>query len=91
MINLSQETEALAKRLAAAERLSVEDAIRQALEERARASGIEMQPRRAPRDASPEAVAARIARFDEMTRKVAAAPINDPRPISEIVADLNAL
>jgi antitoxin VapB len=87
MINLSQETEALAKRLAAAERLSVEDAIRQALEERARASGIVPKARR-PRDASPEAVAAR---FDEMTRRIAAAPINDPRPISEIVSDLNAL
>jgi antitoxin VapB len=38
MINLSQETEALAKRLAAAQSLSVEDAIRLALEEKARAA-----------------------------------------------------
>jgi hypothetical protein len=35
MINLSQGTEALAKRVAAAQSLSVEDAIRQALEARA--------------------------------------------------------
>ena len=40
MIELSQETEALARRLAAAQRLSVEDAIRQALEERARKAGL---------------------------------------------------
>ena len=37
MISLSQETEDLAKRLAAAQRLSVEDAIRLALVEKARA------------------------------------------------------
>jgi antitoxin VapB len=90
MIQLSEETEALARRLAAAQRLSVEDAIRRALEERARAAGIVPQARR-PRDASPEAVAARNARFDEMTRRIAAAPINDPRPMSEIVDDLNSL
>ena len=84
MINLSQETEALAQRLAAAQRLSVEATIQRALEAHARASGIAPQAQRT-RDASPEAVAARIARFD------AFAPINDPRPVSEIVDDLNAL
>jgi antitoxin VapB len=90
MINLSQETEALAKRLAAAQRLSLEEAVRQAIEERARSSGIEPRVRH-PRDASLEAIAARNARFDEMARKIATAPVNDPRPISEIVDDLNAL
>jgi hypothetical protein len=39
MINLSHETEILAVRLAAAQRLSVEAAIRQALEAQARATG----------------------------------------------------
>jgi len=43
MINLSQETEALAKRLAAAQSLSVEDAIRLALEEKARAAGVDAE------------------------------------------------
>jgi antitoxin VapB len=38
MIQLSQEIEALAKRLAAAQSLSIEDAIRLALEEKARAA-----------------------------------------------------
>ena len=61
MINLSQETEALAKRLAAAQSLSVEDAIRLALEEKARAAGVVMEPRHL-RDQSPEAIAARHAR-----------------------------
>jgi hypothetical protein len=87
MINLSQETEALAQRLAAAQRLSVEATIQRALEAHARASGIAPHPQR-PRDASAEAVAAR---FDALAQRIAVAPINDPRPVSEIVDDLNAL
>jgi hypothetical protein len=90
MINLSQETEALAQRLAAAQRLSIEAMIQRALEAHAHASGIALQPHR-PRDTSPEAVAARIARFDAVAERIAVAPINDPRPVSEIVDDLNAL
>jgi hypothetical protein len=38
-----------------------------------------------------EAIAARIARFDAIAQKIAVAPINDPRPVSEIVDDRNAL
>ena len=49
MINLSQETEALAQRLAAAQRLSVEAAIQRALEAHARASGIAPQARASAR------------------------------------------
>jgi tetratricopeptide (TPR) repeat protein len=45
MINFSQETEDLAQRLAAAQRVSVEDAIRQALEARARATGVALEER----------------------------------------------
>lgn len=90
MISLSQESEALARRLADVQSLSVEDAIRQALEERARASGIVPQARR-PRDTSPETVAARIARFDTFAHQVAAMPVNDPRSVSQIIDDLNAL
>jgi len=90
MVNLSQETEALAERMAAAQRLPVDAAIWQALETQARVAGIAPQtlPRR---DLSPEAVAARIARFDAMAQRIAAAPINDPRSIPEIVDDQNAL
>lgn len=90
MVNLSQQTEALAERIAAAQRLPVEAAIRQALETQARVAGIAPQtlPRR---DVTPEAVAERIARFDAMAQRIEVAPINDPRPIHEIVDDLNAL
>jgi antitoxin VapB len=90
MIHLSQETEALAKRLAAAQRLSIEDAIRLALEEKARAAGVVMEPRH-PRDQSPEAVAARHARTNRFVAELAAMPVLDPRSPSEIMDDLNAL
>jgi antitoxin VapB len=90
MINLSQETEALAKRLAAAQSLSVEDAIRLALEEKARAVGVVTEPRR-PRDQSPAAVAARIERTNRFVAELAAMPILDPRSPREIMDDLNAL
>ncbi len=49
MLHLSQETEALARRLAAARRLSVEDAVRQALEERARLAGLALTGARGDR------------------------------------------
>lgn len=83
MINLSQETEALAQRLAAAQRLSVEDAIRQALEARARSAGVapDMRPRR------------RMT-VDEMLAvgsEIAAMPLLDPRSAREIMDDINAL
>ncbi len=83
MINLTQEIEALAKRLAAAQQLSVEDAIRQALEEKARASGVEAEPLRPRRRMS----------IDEMLAvgtEIAAMPVLDPRSPQEIMDDLNA-
>lgn len=90
MINLSHETEALAKRVADAQRVSVDAAIRQALEDRARAAGVLPEPRR-PRDQSPDAVAARHARTDRFVAELAAMPILDPRSPSEIMDDLNTL
>ncbi len=90
MISLSQETEALAQRIAQAKRVAVDDAIRGALEDKARAEGIALEMRR-PRDTSPEARAARIARFEEIAQAVAALPVLDPRPTQEIIDDLNAL
>jgi antitoxin VapB len=90
MISLSQEIEALAKRLAAMQSLSVEDAIRLALEEKARASGVVMEPRH-PRDQSPEAVAARRARTNRFVAELATMPVLDPRSPHEIMDDLNAL
>lgn len=90
MINLSQETEALAKRLAAVQNLSVDDAVRQALEERARAAGLETQPHR-PRDQSAEAIAARRASLNRFVAELAAMPVLDPRSPEEIMDDLDAL
>ena len=78
------ETEALAKRLAAAQSLSVEDAIRLALEEKARAAGVVTEPHH-PRDQSPEAVAARHARTNRFVAELAAMPVLDPRSPREIM------
>jgi antitoxin VapB len=90
MIDLSRETEALAERLAAAQSVSVEDAIRQALEERARAAGVMPAPR-GRRGLSPEVLAARRANMDRIVADIAAMPILDPRSPREIMDDLNAL
>jgi antitoxin VapB len=90
MIKLSRETEALARRLADAQSVSIEDAVRQALEARARDAGLVPEPR-GPRDRSPEVVAARRARIDQMVRDIAAMPILDRRSPREIMDDLNAV
>ncbi len=84
MINLSQETEALAKRLAAAQSLSVEEAIRLALEEKARAAGVDVDALRPRRRMSIESMLA-------VGAEIAAMPILDPRSPREIMDDLNAL
>ena len=90
MINLSRETVAFAERLAAAKSLSVEDAIRKALEAWARAENIAAAPR-APRDTSPAAVARRKASIDRTVAEIAGLPILDPRSPREIMDDLNSL
>ena len=90
MINLSQETVALARRLADAQHLSIDDVVRQALEARARDAGI-AHPGRQTRDRSPEAVAARRARIDRVTRDIAALPVLDRRSAREIMDDINAV
>ena len=89
MINLSQDIEALARRLAQAQRLTVEETIRRALEDRARAEGVVVEPHR--RDQSPDAVAARRLRTDKLVETIAALRILDPRSPREIMDDLNAL
>ncbi|MDB5483993.1 MAG: hypothetical protein JWO83_5046 [Caulobacteraceae bacterium] len=83
MINLSRKTEALAFRLAAAQRLSVEAVIQRALENQARAAGVEPEP--APR---------RRMNVEEMLAvgaEIASMPVLDPRSPAEIMDDLNAL
>lgn len=89
-INLPQETETLAQRLAVAKRLTVEEAIRLALEEKARAEGI-MPEHREPRDQSPEAIVARRARTDKFIATLAAMPVLDRRSPREIMDELNVV
>lgn len=89
MIDLSQETEALARRLADARHVSVDAAVRDALEASAHAAGV-MQPSR-PHDRSPEAIAARRASIREIVSELAAMPVLDKRPVQEIIDDINAL
>jgi antitoxin VapB len=84
MIKLSQETEALAKRLAAAQSLPVEDAIRRALEEQARVAGVAAEPLRQRRRMSVESMLA-------VGSEIAAIPLFDPRSPREIMDDLNAV
>jgi len=82
MVNLSQETEALAQRLAAAQRLSVEATIHRALEVHARVAGIEqaLSPRRRMT----------VEQMLAFGAEIAAMPILDPRSPNEIMDDLNA-
>lgn len=90
MLQLSQKTESLARRLAAVQRLSVDDAIRLALEERARNAGLVAEPHE-PQGPSPAEIAARRARLDQLAAEIAALPVLDPRSTEEIVDDINAL
>ena len=90
MINLPPETETLAVRLAAAQHISVEVAIRQALEAQARAAGVLPEPH-GPRDQSPEAVAARHARTNRLVEELASMPVLDQRSPREIMDDLDAV
>jgi hypothetical protein len=89
MINLPQETEALAQRLALARHLSVEEVIRLALE-KVRAEGMTLESGQ-PRDPSSEAVAARRARTDRLVAALAVMPVLDRRSPRDIMDDLNAI
>ena len=84
MPNLPRETAHLAQLLAAAQGVPVEEAIRRAIEESARAAGIAPEPQRARRRMS----------IDEMLSvgaEIAAMPVLDPRSPRQIMDDLNAL
>lgn len=90
MINLSSETEALARSLALAQGVPVEQAIRIALEDKIRASSLggKAHPRR---QVTAEAVATRHERTRGFVAKLSSLPVLDPRSPSEIMDDLNAL
>jgi len=84
MIILSKETEDLAKRLAEAQHLSVEEAVQQAIEEKANAAGVAPEPLRTRRRMSVEGMLA-------IGAEIASMPLLDSRSPREIMNDLNAL
>ena len=90
MITLSQETEALATRLAASQRMTVDEAIRRALEAQVRVGSVLPVPGK-QRDQSAEAIARRMASMTNIAADFAAMPILDPRSPNEIMDDLDSL
>ena len=85
MIDLSPETELLALRVAAAQHVTIDDAVREALEASAQTVGVAVSSR----DTSPEAIATRRERAARFIEALAGMPVLDNRPIQEIVDDLN--
>lgn len=83
MIRLSEDVEILARRVAAVEQTSVEDAIRLALEDRARAKGVSLAARRGRRMT--------VAQMVALGAEIAALPLLDSRSPREITDDLSAL
>jgi hypothetical protein len=90
MIVLSEETEALAERLAATQRVSVEEAVKLAIEEKALAAGIALAVRKS-RDQSSAAIARRRAALDSFAAEIAMMPVRDARSPQEIIDDLDGL
>jgi antitoxin VapB len=83
VIRLSADVETLARRVAAVEQTSVEDAIRRALEDRARAKGVSLAARHGRRMTAGQMLA--------VGAEIAALPLLDSRSPSEIMDDLSAL
>ncbi len=83
MINVSRETEALARRLAAAQGLSVEDTIERALEAQARIESLDRQSSSSRRMS--------VEQIWAFGAEIAAMPILDKRSPNEIIDEMNAL
>ncbi len=90
MINLSGETEVLARRLAEVRHVTIEDAVRHALEAQARAAGL-LSDSVPFRELAPDTAARKRALMDCIVREVAAMPVLDGRAPQEIMDDLNVL
>ena len=89
MLDLSQETERLARRLAERQSLPVDVAVRQALERQAQSVAIGNGGARVP--VSDEEIARRLALIEDITRQMDALPILDPRSPEEIMDEINEL
>ena len=85
MLTLSAEIETLAERIAAAHHVPVETAIRQALEAEAK----RLPTMFVVKDVTDAAIIERRARTQKIVAEIAALPVLDPRPLTDIVADLN--
>jgi antitoxin VapB len=83
MINLPEDVEILARRVAAVEHISAEDAIRRALEDRARVQGVSLVARRGRRMTAEQMLA--------LGAEIAAMPLLDQRSPREIMDDLSAV
>lgn len=68
----------------------MEDTVRQAIEKKARETGITSEPY-PRRDLSPAAVAGRKARMERVVQEIASMPVLDPRSPREIMDELNAV
>ena len=90
MISSSQETEALARRIAAARRSPVETVVHAAFEQQARKHGLDAGPCR-PRDPPPEAVATRRARTRHFVESLEHLPVLDDRNPQEVGDALDSL
>ena len=84
MIRLSDETETLAKRIAGAQRVSVDTAVRYALEELAKSRHIDIGP------TQPERRRMSIEEMLAVGDQIAAMPLLDTRSPQEIMDDLNS-
>ncbi len=83
MIRLSEETETLAKRIAGAQRVSVDTAVRDALEQLAKSRHIEIGA------TQPERRRMSIEEMLAVGDEIAAMPLLDTRSPYEIMDDLN--
>jgi len=83
MIRLSEETETLAKRIAGAQRVSVDTAVRDALEQLAKSRHIEIGA------TQPERRRMSIEEMLAVGDEIAAMPLLDTRSPQEIMDDLN--
>jgi hypothetical protein len=89
MIQLSPQTEALARKLAASQGISAEDVVERAVERSAREAGVMADAER--RDISGAAIAARKARMRRIAAEIASMTVLDSRAVEDIVDDLNAV
>lgn len=86
MLDLTPETEALARRIAVEKPLSVEVVVRGALEAR---EGLPAKSK--PKDMFSDAVTLRKPQIERIVEDIAALPILDDRPLADLIDDLNAL